>query len=219
MLTVLFTIALCRRDASSYTVPSRFGCQPCGCGYIVRGLDDESAEQAYAAIRRWMNVRGYRPAGAKRELNLGQMLEIQFPVAQNWFNRESLGSDWNSFLIKPVASWFVFSCRLSAQLQRMDYFSSPRRRLDPTFVLLARWPALAWKRNTARATLLQPCARLLSANPICSSPALRNLQAPGSTWAAPRKVLRLCPEQAVEYSDSVGPEPFKARIDRHESDT
>jgi hypothetical protein len=38
-----------------------------------------------------MNVRGYRPgrcpgyrpAGAKRELNLGQMLEIQFPVAQN----------------------------------------------------------------------------------------------------------------------------------------
>jgi hypothetical protein len=71
---------------------------------------------------------GYRPAGAKRELNLGQMLEIQFPVAQNWFNRESLGSDWNSFLIKPVASWFVFSCRLSAQLQRMDYFSSPRRR-------------------------------------------------------------------------------------------
>ena len=114
--------------AGRNTVASRFRCQPCGCGYIVRGLDDESAEQAYAAIRRWMNVRGYRPAGAKRELNHGQMLEIRFPVAQNWFNRESLGSDWNSFLIKPVASWFVFSCRLSAQLQRMDYFSSPRRR-------------------------------------------------------------------------------------------
>jgi len=31
MLTVLFTLALCRRDASSYTVPSRFRCQPCGC--------------------------------------------------------------------------------------------------------------------------------------------------------------------------------------------
>jgi len=31
MLTVLLTLALCRRDASSCTVPSRFGCQPCGC--------------------------------------------------------------------------------------------------------------------------------------------------------------------------------------------
>jgi hypothetical protein len=69
--------------AGRNTVASRFRCQPCGCGYIVRGLDDESAEQAYAAIRWWMNVRGYRPAGAKRELNLGQMLEIQFPVGQN----------------------------------------------------------------------------------------------------------------------------------------
>jgi DNA-binding transcriptional MerR regulator len=42
--------------------------------------DDESAELAYAAIRRWMNVRGYRLAGPKRELSLGQMLEIQFPI-------------------------------------------------------------------------------------------------------------------------------------------
>ena len=48
------------------------------CAYS--GLDDESAELAYAAIRRWMNVRGYRLAGPKRELNLGQMLEIQFPI-------------------------------------------------------------------------------------------------------------------------------------------
>jgi hypothetical protein len=31
MLTVLLTLALCRCDASSCTVPSRFGCQPCGC--------------------------------------------------------------------------------------------------------------------------------------------------------------------------------------------
>lgn len=51
------------------------------CAYS--GLDDESAEQAYAAIRRWMNVRGYRLAGPKRELNLGQMLEIQFPLGEN----------------------------------------------------------------------------------------------------------------------------------------
>ncbi|HET6180967.1 MAG TPA: MerR family transcriptional regulator [Candidatus Sulfotelmatobacter sp.] len=46
-------------------------------------LDDESAEQAYGAIRRWMNVRGYRLAGPKRELYLGEMLEIQFPLAEN----------------------------------------------------------------------------------------------------------------------------------------
>ena len=51
------------------------------CAYS--GLDDESAEQAYAAIRKWMDVRGYRLAGPKRELYLGQMLEIQFPLAEN----------------------------------------------------------------------------------------------------------------------------------------
>lgn len=50
------------------------------CAYS--GLDDDSAERAYAAIRRWMNVRGYRLAGAKRELNFGQMLEIQFPLSE-----------------------------------------------------------------------------------------------------------------------------------------
>jgi len=31
MLTMLFTLALCRLDASSYTIPSQFRCQPCGC--------------------------------------------------------------------------------------------------------------------------------------------------------------------------------------------
>jgi len=51
------------------------------CAYS--GLDDESAEQAYVAIRKWMSVRGYRLAGPKRELNLGRVLEIQFPLAQN----------------------------------------------------------------------------------------------------------------------------------------
>lgn len=51
------------------------------CAYS--SMDDESAERAYAAIRRWMNVRGYRLAGPKRELCLGQMLEIQFPLAEN----------------------------------------------------------------------------------------------------------------------------------------
>jgi DNA-binding transcriptional MerR regulator len=41
---------------------------------------DESAEQAYAAVRRWMQIRGYRLAGPKREIYLRNMLEIQFPL-------------------------------------------------------------------------------------------------------------------------------------------
>jgi effector-binding domain-containing protein len=48
------------------------------CAYS--GTDDESAEQAYDAIRRWMNIRGYGLAGAKREIYLDQLLEIQFPL-------------------------------------------------------------------------------------------------------------------------------------------
>jgi len=36
------------------------------CAYS--GLDEDDAEQAYGAIRRWMQVRGYRLAGAKREI-------------------------------------------------------------------------------------------------------------------------------------------------------
>jgi DNA-binding transcriptional MerR regulator len=48
------------------------------CAYSA--LDDESAELTYDAIRRWMNVRGYRVTGPKREITLGQMLEIQFPL-------------------------------------------------------------------------------------------------------------------------------------------
>ncbi len=42
--------------------------------------DDASAERAFDAIRRWMNLRGYRLAGPKRELYLDRMLEIQFPL-------------------------------------------------------------------------------------------------------------------------------------------
>jgi DNA-binding transcriptional MerR regulator len=51
------------------------------CAYS--GLDDESAERAYSAIRKWMNLRGYRLAGPKRELNHGERLEIQFPLTEN----------------------------------------------------------------------------------------------------------------------------------------
>lgn len=48
------------------------------CAYS--GTDDESAEQAYVAVRRWMQIRGYRLAGPKREIYLQNMLEIQFPL-------------------------------------------------------------------------------------------------------------------------------------------
>jgi len=49
------------------------------CAYS--GMGDESAEQAYLAVRRWMQIRGYRLAGPKREIYLQNMLEIQFPLS------------------------------------------------------------------------------------------------------------------------------------------
>lgn len=48
------------------------------CAYS--SFDDDRAERSYDAIRKWMNVRGYKVAGPKREISLGQMLEIQFPL-------------------------------------------------------------------------------------------------------------------------------------------
>lgn len=42
--------------------------------------DDASAEQAYAALRRWIHARHYRLAGPKRELYLDPLLEVQFPI-------------------------------------------------------------------------------------------------------------------------------------------
>jgi DNA-binding transcriptional MerR regulator len=43
--------------------------------------DEMSAEHAYAAIRKWMNARGYRLAGPKREIYVDRFLEIQFPLS------------------------------------------------------------------------------------------------------------------------------------------
>jgi DNA-binding transcriptional MerR regulator len=48
------------------------------CAYS--GIDDESGERAYGAVRRWMQIRGYRLAGPKREIYLRNMLEVQFPL-------------------------------------------------------------------------------------------------------------------------------------------
>ena len=42
--------------------------------------DDQSAENTYDGIRRWMNLRGYRLGGPKRELYVDSLLEIQFPL-------------------------------------------------------------------------------------------------------------------------------------------
>ena len=48
------------------------------CAYS--GIGDESGERAYGAVRRWMQIRGYRLAGPKREIYLQNMLEVQFPL-------------------------------------------------------------------------------------------------------------------------------------------
>jgi hypothetical protein len=42
--------------------------------------DDQSVQNAYADIRKWMNARGYAQAGALCEIYHGQVLEIQFPL-------------------------------------------------------------------------------------------------------------------------------------------
>lgn len=48
------------------------------CAYCP--AEDDSFEQAYSALRRWMTMRSYRLAGPKREIYLGPMLEVQFPL-------------------------------------------------------------------------------------------------------------------------------------------
>lgn len=48
------------------------------CAYSGNG--DESAEQAYVALRRWMRMRGFRVVGPKREIYRQNVLEIQFPL-------------------------------------------------------------------------------------------------------------------------------------------
>ena len=42
--------------------------------------NDDDAEEAYDAIRKWMSVRRFRLAGPKREIYRDQLLEIQFPL-------------------------------------------------------------------------------------------------------------------------------------------
>ena len=48
------------------------------CAYST--LDDHAADRAYVALHGWLRARGYRLAGPMREIYLGGMLEIQFPL-------------------------------------------------------------------------------------------------------------------------------------------
>jgi DNA-binding transcriptional MerR regulator len=43
-------------------------------------LDDEEAENTYVALGKWIRARGYRLAGARREIYRGELLEIQYPL-------------------------------------------------------------------------------------------------------------------------------------------
>jgi len=48
------------------------------CAYAAS--DDQSSEEAYGALRRWVAARRFGLAGPKREIYLDQTLEIQFPL-------------------------------------------------------------------------------------------------------------------------------------------
>lgn len=43
-------------------------------------LDDVEAENTYVGLGKWIRARGYRLAGARREIYRGKLLEIQYPV-------------------------------------------------------------------------------------------------------------------------------------------
>ena len=49
------------------------------CAYCSN--EEQSAEAAYDALRKWMSHRGYRLSGPKREIYRNELLEIQFPLA------------------------------------------------------------------------------------------------------------------------------------------
>jgi DNA-binding transcriptional MerR regulator len=49
------------------------------CAYCSN--EEQSAEAAYDALRKWMSLRGYRLSGPKREIYRNELLEIQFPLA------------------------------------------------------------------------------------------------------------------------------------------
>jgi len=44
------------------------------------GFDDDEAEETYVGLSRWIRARGFRLAGARREIYHGNLLEIQYPL-------------------------------------------------------------------------------------------------------------------------------------------
>jgi len=58
------------RELPSATVASAY-CEP----------DDGDAIRVYGALDRWLHAHGYRLSGPKREIYVGQILEVQFPVS------------------------------------------------------------------------------------------------------------------------------------------
>jgi len=57
------------KELPSATVASAY-CEP----------DDGDAIRVYGALDRWLHAHGYRLNGPKREIYVGQLLEVQFPV-------------------------------------------------------------------------------------------------------------------------------------------
>ena len=57
------------KELPSVTVASAY-CEP----------DDHDAIRVYGALDRWIHVQGLRLSGPKREIYVGQILEVQFPV-------------------------------------------------------------------------------------------------------------------------------------------
>jgi effector-binding domain-containing protein len=43
-------------------------------------FDDNEAEATYVGLSSWIRARGYKLAGARREIYRGQLLEIQYPL-------------------------------------------------------------------------------------------------------------------------------------------
>lgn len=70
-------------------VTSDFECQPAyelkelPGAHVARAfssLDDQEAEDTYVGLGRWVCDRGFRLAGARREIYRGNLLEIQYPL-------------------------------------------------------------------------------------------------------------------------------------------
>jgi DNA-binding transcriptional MerR regulator len=63
--------------------PSSYQLKELAGSHVARAfssLDDEEAEATYVGLSRWIRARGYRLAGARREIYRGQLLEIQYPL-------------------------------------------------------------------------------------------------------------------------------------------